>query len=60
MKDIACGLLRSSDIGKNITIAGWVDAIRDHKNTFFIDLRDTEGKVQVVTKRSETKNVQKS
>jgi len=53
MKDIACGLLRSSDIGKKLKIAGWVDAIRDHGNTFFIDLRDTEGKVQVVTKRSE-------
>ncbi len=53
MKDIACGLIRSSDIGKKITIAGWVDAIRDHGNTFFIDLRDTTGKVQVVTKREE-------
>jgi len=53
MKDIGCGLIRSSDIGKKLKIAGWVDAIRDHGDTFFIDLRDTEGKVQVVTKRSE-------
>ncbi|MFX1276161.1 MAG: aspartate--tRNA ligase [Promethearchaeota archaeon] len=53
MKDHSCGILRSSDEGKKVTIAGWVHAIRDHGNTFFIDLRDWKGLVQVVTKREE-------
>ncbi|MFX1237159.1 MAG: aspartate--tRNA ligase [Promethearchaeota archaeon] len=53
MKEISCGALRKSDVGKKITIAGWCHAIRDHKSTLFIDLRDWEGITQVVTKRDE-------
>lgn len=35
-------------IGKEITIAGWVDVRRDHGKLIFIDLRDGSGKVQMV------------
>ena len=48
LKDISCGALRSQDIGKSLTLAGWVHRRRDHGNLIFIDLRDRGGLVQVV------------
>ncbi|MBX4197784.1 aspartate--tRNA(Asn) ligase [Candidatus Parcubacteria bacterium] len=35
-------------VGKEVTIAGWVDIRRDHGKLIFIDLRDKSGKVQMV------------
>lgn len=43
-----CGRLGPSDTGKSITLAGWVDALRDHGEVLFIHLRDRSGIVQVV------------
>jgi aspartyl-tRNA synthetase len=42
-----CGELRSSDAGKEITLAGWVHRRRDHGGVIFLDLRDRYGVVQV-------------
>ena len=43
-----CGSLRISDAGREVVLAGWVDALRDHSELLFIHLRDRSGIVQVV------------
>jgi len=42
------GNLRATDVGLNVTLAGWVARRRDHGGVAFIDLRDSSGVVQVV------------
>jgi aspartyl-tRNA synthetase len=45
-----CGELRSADVDKAVRLNGWVETVRDHGKVLFIDLRDRDGKTQVVFK----------
>ena len=42
-----CGELRSTDIGKEVVVCGWVQRQRDLGQLIFIDLRDRTGIVQL-------------
>jgi len=48
LRSHSCGELRRSELGKGVSLCGWVDRVRDHKGVIFIDLRDRWGKTQVV------------
>ena len=43
-----CNQLRASDAGQTVRLQGWIDSIRDHGGILFIDLRDREGRTQIV------------
>jgi aspartyl-tRNA synthetase len=44
----SCGVLRKTDVGAEVTLAGWVNAYRDFGGVVFIDVRDREGLTQAV------------
>jgi aspartyl-tRNA synthetase len=48
MRTDRAGDLRASDIGRDVTVCGWVAHRRDHGGVVFLDVRDVAGVVQVV------------
>lgn len=49
MKTHGCGEVTKNDIGKEITIAGWVSAVRDLGGIIFVEVRDKSGLFQLVS-----------
>ena len=54
-----CGKVKDPDIGKEVTVAGWVDTTRDLGGIIFIELRDHTGRFQVVADPAKNKEVHK-
>ena len=47
-RTVMCNALRKENIGQTVSLAGWVDTIRDHGGVLFLALRDETGITQVV------------
>ncbi len=48
MRTHRCGLVDESLLDQEVTLCGWVNRRRDHGGVIFVDLRDSEGLVQIV------------
>lgn len=48
-KTHTCGELTVKDVGQEVSLAGWVDRVRDLGGVTFIDLRDRFGVAQIVS-----------
>ena len=49
-----CGELRAADAGKTVTLAGWMENVREVGNNFaFVILRDFYGTTQIVVDSAE-------
>ncbi|BEU87864.1 aspartate--tRNA ligase [Selenomonas sp. TAMA-11512] len=44
----ACGNVSETEVGREITLCGWVSRRRDHGGLIFVDMRDRSGLVQIV------------
>jgi aspartyl-tRNA synthetase len=40
--------ISNSEIGKTLSLCGWIDVVRDHGEVLFVDLRDNHSTIQVL------------
>jgi aspartyl-tRNA synthetase len=48
-----CGALRADEVGKEVTLLGWVHRVRDLGSLVFVDIRDRHGMTQVIVRDNE-------
>ena len=48
-----CAQLTQADLNATVSLAGWVDTVRDQGGILFIDLRDREGVTQIRLERND-------
>jgi len=51
-----CGELTLSDVNKTVTLAGWVQRLRDKGGVVWVDLRDRYGLTQLIFDQAETES----
>lgn len=56
MRSHYCTDLDANDIGKSVSLCGWVNSYRDHGGVIFIDLRDRSGLIQLVCDPADSKS----
>ena len=56
MRSNYCADLSAADIGKEVTLCGWVNTYRDHGGVIFLDLRDRTGLIQIVCDPADSKS----
>ena len=57
-RTLYCNDICDKHIGQTVSLAGWVDVVRDHGGVIFVDIRDYTGVTQVVVHNEELlKNV---
>ena len=49
MKTHGCGEITKNEVGSEVTIAGWVSAVRDLGGIIFVEVRDRSGVFQLVS-----------
>jgi aspartyl-tRNA synthetase len=59
-KTHTCGELGVKDVGNEVSLAGWVDRLRDLGGVTFIDLRDRFGVIQIVSNPETSPDVHQS
>ncbi len=58
MRTHGAGTIGETDVGRRVTLAGWVQRHRDHGGITFFDLRDGSGLVQVVANPEDLSQVE--
>ena len=52
-----CGELRLSDVNKPVTLAGWVQRLRDKGSVLWIDMRDRYRITQLIFEEGKTADI---